>query len=130
MRWKIRCLYFVTRVQHIENKRGSRQGSFPSLSAENLYRIELKTARKNTIPPALLQFHTCGLSTLHLHPPTWAKPTLLQMYARLGKSLDSVTHDCSPGGTSVSQFLIDVERFRIILERLNVFTHIYIYLAH
>jgi hypothetical protein len=26
--------------------------------------------------------------------------------------------------------LIDVERFRIILERLNVFTHIYIYLAH
>jgi hypothetical protein len=31
MRWKIRCLYPVTRVQDIENKRGKPPGSFLSL---------------------------------------------------------------------------------------------------
>jgi|SRR5580692_10359951 AraC-like DNA-binding protein len=33
MRWKIRCTDPIPGAQHIENKRGKRPGSFPSLSA-------------------------------------------------------------------------------------------------
>jgi hypothetical protein len=33
MRWKIRCIRFVTRAQHLENKRRKPLGSFPALSA-------------------------------------------------------------------------------------------------
>jgi len=36
MRWKIRCTGPVHRAQHLENKRGKRLGSFPSLSANQM----------------------------------------------------------------------------------------------
>ena len=56
MRWKIRCPYPVSRVQQIDNKRRNSISSFPSLSAENLYRFVLKWARRNINLSAPLNF--------------------------------------------------------------------------